>query len=92
MKACCFTFVHDFDAYLPLKKQLPKVEEKYRRRIARFYKDIKEKTLFIRYINPNEDVKWIEENQHKIEEELKSFNPNNRIIYISNCDVRVNIV
>ena len=46
-----FSFVHDFNKYTPLSKQLPDVQEKFRRRIDRFYRDIAEPTLFLRYIN-----------------------------------------
>ncbi len=46
-----FSFVHDFDKYTPLSEQLPDVQDKFRRRIDRFYRDITEPTLFLRYIN-----------------------------------------
>ena len=42
-------FFHDFTPYCPLEKQMDVVEKKYKRRIERFYKDIKEPTLFVRY-------------------------------------------
>lgn len=91
MKACRFTFVHDFDKYLTLEEQLPSVRDKYRRRIDRFYKNIQEKSLFIRYVNPLEDIKWIEDNQCEILRLLKSFNSENEIIYISNSDVLIDV-
>ncbi len=43
-----FLFVHDFSKYLSLSGQLPKVQEKYNRRIQRFYRNRTEPTLFIR--------------------------------------------
>lgn len=45
-----FSFFHDFNKYESLKAQLPFVSEKYNRRINRFKKDIREPTLFFRYI------------------------------------------
>lgn len=84
-------FYHDFSAYQPLENQISFVREKYNRRIARFYHDIKEPTLFVRYIDDKKDdngyfkeLKWIEENKNKIDKLLKSFCENNEIIYIGN--------
>ena len=91
MKACKFTFVHDFDKYRSLQEQLPAVREKYRRRIDRFYENIQEKSLFIRYVNPEEDIKWIEDNEDRILYLLKSFNAENEIIYVSNSDVPIGV-
>ena len=88
-------FFHDFDKYKSLKSELPKVKEKYNRRIERFYKDIVEPTLFIRYISDekhnkdgkNVELLYIEENYDYIIGLLKSFNPNNSIIFIANEEV-----
>lgn len=88
-------FFHDFNRYDSLKEQLPRVCEKYQRRIERFYSDIKEPTLFIRYIsdqcaqniNGISEVQWIEENHARILALLKSFNPENDIMYIANDTV-----
>lgn len=84
-------FFHDFDKYLPLYKQLPKVKEKYNRRISRFYKSITEPTLFIRYISDekksngkSEEVTWIENNYDQILALIKSFNKENDILFIAN--------
>lgn len=49
-----FYFFHDFDKYKPLLKQLPEIDEKYKRRSDRFLNSIKSKTLFIRYISDEE--------------------------------------
>lgn len=89
-----FHFYHDFDKYIPLSKQITKVQEKYQRRIARFYNDIAEPTLFIRYISDetchNEkslELSYIEENITNILALLKSFNSSNDIIFIANSNV-----
>lgn len=80
-------FFHDFDQYHSLKKQLPRVKEKYLRRIERFYKDIKQPTLFVRYISDEiegEELEYIKKNNEKITKLLKSFNEENEVIYIAN--------
>ena len=96
------TFFHDFDGFVPLEEQIGQVEEKYHRRIDRFYKNISEPTLFIRYINnagekgrPDELV-WIEENYDYIIRLIKSFNPENDIIFIASkgyaCSEKVDLI
>lgn len=85
-------FYHDFSKYKSLKKQIKSVEEKYQRRIARFYNSIRFPTLFIRYISDevrNQDGKsvelqWIEDNYDRIVDLLRSYNENNSIIFIGN--------
>lgn len=84
-------FSHDFDKYVSLEKQLPKIQEKYNRRIQRFYESIKEPTLFIRYISDetkigtkSEELIWIENNYENILAVLKSFNEENDILFIAN--------
>lgn len=78
-------FYHDFSAYKPLKEQLSKVQEKYLRRISRFYKTISEPTLFIRYIDSESDEEflYIKKNYSSIIKVLKFFNPKNEIIFIT---------
>ncbi|MBR6770927.1 MAG: hypothetical protein IKM28_06770 [Lachnospiraceae bacterium] len=85
------SFFHDFDRYIPLKEQLPKVQEKYNRRIHRFYQSISEPTLFIRYISDQEMVEgkskeliYIEQNYEQILAVLKSFHAKNEILFIAN--------
>lgn len=84
-------FFHDFDQYQSLQSQLPSVQDKYNRRIQRFYKSITEPTLFIRYIsdeqktdNTSKELLWIEENYDSILATLKSFNEKNDILFIAN--------
>lgn len=76
-------FYHDFSVYKPLNKQFDLFKKKYERRIARFYKDIKEPTLFVRYLAAN-DFAFIDKEHEKIEAFLKGYNPQNEIIYIQN--------
>lgn len=79
-------FFHDFNRYEPLKKQYTKVKNKYDRRIARFLKNITEPTLFFRYIGNEsgslDELKWVEQNQNYIENTIKKYNSDNKIIYI----------
>ena len=83
-------FFHDFDKYIPLKKQLPQVQDKYCRRIKRFYQTIVSPTLFIRYISDektihgvSEELLYIEKNYEQILEMLKSFHRDNDILFIA---------
>ncbi len=84
-------FFHDFNPYQPLLDQLPSVKYKYNRRIERFYKSITEPTLFIRYINDKpgadniaKELDWIEKNYDSVITLLKSFHPQNDILFIAN--------
>ena len=81
-----FSFVHDFKADGELSDLLPGVKCKYERRIERFYQDITKPTLFIRYINDEDpdDPAWTMANQRHILEVLRSYNPDNDIIWIAN--------
>lgn len=93
-------FFHDFDKYHSLEKQLPKVKDKYLRRIERFYEEIKQPTLFVRYISDevlnefgkSKELEWIEKNNHHILALLKSFNEDNDIIYIANNNITSSII
>lgn len=93
-KAYEIAFYHDFTPYVSLKEQLPGVQEKYNRRILRFYHSISEPTLFFRYISDEEmcngvssELLWIEENHEKILAVLKQFHQGNEIVYIANNGV-----
>ena len=84
-------FFHDFDAYKDLKVQLPIVQEKYKRRIERFYNSISEPTLFIRYISDetmldgrSKELFWIEENYEDILKTIRQYNTQNEIVFIAN--------
>ena len=84
-------FFHDFDRYTPLEKMLPAIQNKYNRRIGRFYDTISKPTLFIRYISDEElengkskELIWIEENYEWIMQVLKLYNADNKILFIAN--------
>lgn len=86
-----FSFFHDFNKYESLKSQLASVQEKYNRRICRFKNDICEPTVFFRYIISKKDVEFIVNNYKKINTIIKSFCPQNRIIYISHHEDLLNL-
>ncbi|MCX5773273.1 MAG: DUF1796 family putative cysteine peptidase [Fusobacteria bacterium] len=77
-------FFHEFTYMDRLKKQLPKVIEKYNRRFIRFYEDILNPTLFIRYIKDYEELKYIEKNYMHILGIVKKFNVNSQLIFVAN--------
>ncbi len=86
-------FFHDFNNYQPLRRQLKKVKQKYNRRIERFYKNIQEPTLFIRYIsseNGSEEIKYLEKHYEEIIDKLRKYNENNDIIFVANDDIMSN--
>lgn len=81
-----FEFYHDFSKYVSLEKQLVTVKEKYNRRISRFFSNIKEPTLFIRYIsseNGDDELKYIEKNYDNILKILRQYNQSNDICFIA---------
>lgn len=89
------SFYHDFNEYQPLSEQIENVKRKYERRIARFYQDICEPTLFIRYIsgeNGMSEVNEIEKNIQNILCLLKSYNPNNEILFIANAELHSDVI
>ena len=87
-------FRHEFDQYHSLKSQLAPVQEKYERRIRRFYETIQQPTIFVRYISDEkkidgkaEELIWIEENFDRIDTDQRS-NQDNRIVFIANTGVQ----
>ena len=78
-------FFHDFNGYDPLHKQTEQVEQKYERRIKRFYQNIQEPCLFIRKIFWDEcveELNYLYENYDSVLSRLKSYNENNEICFI----------
>ncbi len=76
------SFYHDFNKFLPLRKQINQVEDKYNRRIERFYDSIKKPTIFFRYIISSQDYSYVQREYGHIKDMIESFCPENRIIYI----------
>lgn len=80
-------FIHDFNENCD---NTVLIQDKYQRRIQRFYQDIKSETLFVRYVINQGEYKYILKKHDKISKLLKSFNSNNDIIYIINDDIKIN--
>lgn len=78
------SFYHDFNKFKPLIDQLAVVQEKYSRRIEQFYKDIKQPTIFLRYIKDQKELDYIEENYSYISKIITKYNESNEIFFISN--------
>jgi len=91
MKAVGVFLVHDFTMYKSLSEQLPTVRRKYERRVASFYRQIAGKTLFIYYVNKENDVDYINHNIDYIHKILRKFNPGNEIIFVANLDRHLNV-
>lgn len=93
-------FFHDFNRYQSLEKQLENVKKKYEKRIERFYRDIQTPTLFIRYISNekrtfdghSEELVWVEAHIDEIRALLKSFHPDNEIIFVANEELSSEIL
>ena len=82
-------FIHDFDEHL---SNTVEIKEKYKRRIDRFFNDITQATLFVRYIINRADYKFILQNNKKILKLIKMYNNNNDIVYVMNNNIRRNPV
>lgn len=91
MKAVGVFLVHDFTKYKPLANQLPEVKRKYERRVASFYRQISQKTLFIYYVNRDTDADYINQNLGHIKSVLCKFNSCNEIIFVANSDKHLNV-
>lgn len=91
MKEVGVFLVHDFTMYKSLAEQLPEVKRKYERRVTSFYHQIKQKTLFIYYVNKDSDVDYINQNIEYIKTVLCKFNPSNEIIFVANSDKHLNV-
>ena len=77
-------YVHDFNKYTPLKDQLGGVQDKYNRRIERFFEYIQEPTLFIRYIHPTETMDYVVNNYDQILACLRKNNTEDDIVFFAN--------
>lgn len=79
-------FFHDFVDYKSLKNQIKSVQDKYERRIDRFFNNITERTLFIRYMWDDDELLYVSNNYAMIESMIKEYNSDNEIVFISHSD------
>lgn len=77
------SFFHDFSKSKSLKSQLSNVQEKYNKRIDRFFYCIKTPTLFFRYCWDYDELKYISDNYIEVESLIKSFCNQNEIVFLS---------
>lgn len=85
---------HDFSKYTAFEGQYEIVSTKYKRRIDRFLKQIKEPTLFIRYIWNGEyrgeyskELTHIEEDYMEFVKLIKKYNKDNEVVFVANDDL-----
>lgn len=76
------SFYHDFSRYKPLDEQIDEVQKKYTRRIERFYTAITEPTLFIRYVNNEDDAEYYSKHSDERLAYYKQFCPENELIFV----------
>lgn len=81
------SFVHDFVGHLSLKKQFKNVEEKYKRRISKFYQHIQEPTLFFRYCLNAEEVYEIDMRYNEIIDLFKKHNQDSEVVFLSHSSI-----
>ncbi len=86
------SFYHDFSPFKSFDIQYRDVKEKYKRRIERFYNNIKNPTLFIRYIRDIDELRYIEKKYDDIDKIIKGFCPENDIIFIANDNINSSII
>lgn len=77
-------FYHDFTSDTSLEMQYEREFNKYKRRIDRFFNDIQNPTLFIRYVSSSSEIEYIKENITQINNLIKGYNKSNEIVYITN--------
>lgn len=92
-------FFHDFSKYKSLEKQYKDVKAKYDRRIGYFYENIKNPTLFIRYIWDGahngkriNEIRQIEKDYEKFLKLIKMYNEENEIVFIANSDLHSDVL
>ena len=76
-------FAHDFNEFESLTNQLRRVKRKYNKRSKRLFRDIKKPSLFLRYIESQEEIDYVEKNYDAIRSCIKFFNIQNEIIFIT---------
>lgn len=79
---------HDFDKYKKMEDQLVAVNEKYFRRMTRFYERIIEPTLFLRYVKDEDEALYVSKHEREIINIFKGENEANEIVFIANVDLK----
>ena len=79
---CEIHFYHDFVSDKSFEQQLIAIQEKYEKRIERFFEKIIQPTIFVRYCQGKDEIDFIRENYQYISSFFKSYNTKNEILFI----------
>lgn len=83
-----YGFYCNHDVESNFEDEYPKIYEKYMRRVDTFMCMIKHPTVFYRCVRDYDEVEYINKNWEHIDELLKSFNSNNRIVYVCHSGIK----
>lgn len=75
---------NDFDPALPVAVQYEAVRRRYEQRIQRFCQAIRQRTLFVRYINDLEEFTYLDENMPGVLAVLRRTHPTNDLLLVAN--------
>ena len=78
---------HDFNKHKKMNSQIDAVNDKYFRRMKRFYENIMEPTLFLRYVKDESEALYISKYETEIANILKDGNAESEIVYIANSNL-----
>ena len=80
-------FYHDFSCHIPFEDQFDSVQNKYIRRIECLYKCLSDASLFVRYIEDENELDYVCRRIDFINDFFRSFDSNNAIIFFVNEDI-----
>lgn len=80
-------FYYDFSCHIPFEDQFDSVQNKYIRRIECLYKCLSDASLFVRYIEDENELDYVCRRIDFINDFFRSFDSNNAIIFFVNEDI-----
>ena len=80
-------FYQDFSCHIPFEDQFDSVQNKYIRRIECLYKCLSDASLFVRYIEDENELDYVCRRIDFINDFFRSFDSNNAIIFFVNEDI-----
>ena len=80
-------FYHDFSCHIPFEDQFDSVQNKYIRRIECLYKCLSDASLFVRYIEDENELDYVCRRIDFINDFFRSFDSNNAIIFFVHEDI-----
>lgn len=78
---------HDFSPELTIEEQLNAVRDKYTRRADRFQHAATERTLFVRYIQDQEEFNYLEDHLEELLSTLRRFHPLNGLLLVGSQEL-----